>query len=277
MGDDCDDCTGTPNGDAYVDECGDCNGDGIDEGTCDCDGNLDTCFLCKTINPGNYGDCENFIGYAYTDGDNCELISGCGTGDDSDWFFESIDECENQEGQGCQNCNILNSDSYGDCDIELGWGFTNKGCKLISGCGTSTDDPWLYDSYEICSTRCHAGIYGCTDANASNYNLDATIDDDSCSLAMYSDELPDKFAIISAYPNPFNPKTNINFSIPVLSKVKLEVYNINGILINTLVDSNLQLGYYEINWNAHLQPSGVYFIQMTSKDNTMIKRVTLLK
>jgi len=186
----CTDCAGDINGVAYIDDCGVCNGgntnmdecgecfgDGIDEGACDCNGSLDTCELCLSLNSANYGDCDMELGWGWT-GETCELISGCGSGNDSEWFFESFEECK----EGCQNCKILNSANYGDCDMELGWGWTGETCELISGCGAGVDEPWFYDSYGICSNRCNYSIdvYGCTGFDSCNYNPEATIDDGSC-------------------------------------------------------------------------------------------------
>ena len=65
---------------------------------------------------------------------------------------------------------ILDIDDYGLCETVLGWGWTSETCELISGCGMGDDEPWFYDTEEICTTRC---IYiegkGCMDENACNY------------------------------------------------------------------------------------------------------------
>ncbi len=82
-----------------------------------------------------------------------------------------------------------------------------------------------------------------------------------------SNALPADFALHPAYPNPFNPVTTINFSVPEtvesLPVTILQIFNVNGQLIETLHDNQIEPGYHTIQWNAEGLPSGVYFIQMT--------------
>ena len=66
------------------------------------------------------------------------------------------------------------------------------------------------------------------------------------------------------YPNPFNPTTNINFSVPENAFVNLSVYNVLGEKIQELVNSNLFPGSYTVNFNASGLPSGVYFYKIST-------------
>ena len=77
------------------------------------------------------------------------------------------------------------------------------------------------------------------------------------------DLLPLKFEVSSPYPNPFNPKTKIDFSMPNHSPVKVTVFNILGELIETR-ESLLNAGMYSIEWNGH-GAAGVYFINVKTK------------
>lgn len=88
---------------------------------------------------------------------------------------------------------------------------------------------------------------------------------------------PGEFALFQNYPNPFNPTTRISFNLPVASRVKLEVYNIRGQTVATLVDDYRQAGKYEVEWNASNTASGVYFYRITAGEYTDIKRLLLLK
>jgi len=171
--DECGVCFGNNND---MDECGECFGDGIDEGVCDCENNLDTCELCPSIDPEGYGDCGIPLGYAFT-GEECDSVSGCGTGTDEEWFFDTYAECNTV----CQNCKALDAHGYGLCEMVLGWGWTGEVCELISGCGKGDDAPWFYDNHQVCMTRCYYGYNpGCTNETACNYDSTATEDDDSC-------------------------------------------------------------------------------------------------
>jgi len=70
---------------------------------------------------------------------------------------------------------------------------------------------------------------------------------------------PSTFDLRQNYPNPFNPSTIISYSIPVASNVKLEVYNVLGKLITTLVNKTQEAGIYNISFNAGELSSGIYY------------------
>ena len=77
--------------------------------------------------------------------------------------------------------------------------------------------------------------------------------------------LPDKFEIFQNYPNPFNPATKIKYSIPELSSVRLEVFNILGERIVTLIDQEQEPGYYIADFNASNLASGFYIYRIYTK------------
>ncbi len=84
------------------------------------------------------------------------------------------------------------------------------------------------------------------------------------------------------YPNPFNPETNIKFSLANKSKVELEVYNLKGQKVKTLVSDVLEAGPHSIVWNGMDErgksvSSGVYFCKMKSDGYTHVNKMILLK
>jgi len=89
--------------------------------------------------------------------------------------------------------------------------------------------------------------------------------------------LPTAFRLDQNYPNPFNPTTDISFSIPVAGHVTLDIYNIMGQKVTTLLDRYMQPGTHEVTWNANNVSSGVYFYRLTSGELTKTKKMTLLK
>jgi len=97
--------------------------------------------------------------------------------------------------------------------------------------------------------------------------------------------IPSKFSISQNYPNPFNPSTKISFEIPSDGFVNLNVYDVNGRLINTLLNENLSAGYQSIDFSANSGgvnlSSGVYFYTIEyQSDNTfqrLVKRMMLVK
>ena len=89
--------------------------------------------------------------------------------------------------------------------------------------------------------------------------------------------LPIEYSLEYPHPNPFNPITNISYSLPLDTKVKLDVYNITGELINILHDGIKPAGNYSIEWNAEGYPSGVYFVKLTTDEFTQTQKLMLIK
>jgi hypothetical protein len=88
--------------------------------------------------------------------------------------------------------------------------------------------------------------------------------------------LPKEFELGQNYPNPFNPSTVIRFAIPQAVHVQLEVFDILGRSVATLVSDNLEAGSYFVPWSA-TNPSGLYFYRLEAGTFTDTKRMTLLK
>ena len=74
--------------------------------------------------------------------------------------------------------------------------------------------------------------------------------------------VPDAFTIESAYPNPFNPSVNLDFTMPDAGLVKISVYNLLGREVATLMNRSLTAGQYSVVWNAEHQASGVYLVRV---------------
>ncbi len=89
--------------------------------------------------------------------------------------------------------------------------------------------------------------------------------------------IPEVFALDQNRPNPFNPTTEINFSLPKTCQVKLEVYNIMGQKVTTLIDSRYDAGFHSCIWDASGSASGVYFYQIKAGEFTDTKKMILLK
>ena len=89
--------------------------------------------------------------------------------------------------------------------------------------------------------------------------------------------LPNKYSLEYPCPNPFNPTTSIVYSLPIKSKVIIEIYNINGELINTLQNGIKTAGNHNIEWNAEGYPSGVYFVKLSSEEFTQTQKLMLIK
>jgi flagellar hook assembly protein FlgD len=94
--------------------------------------------------------------------------------------------------------------------------------------------------------------------------------------------LPVVTALNGNYPNPFNPETSIAFSLKEAGNVKIEIYNIKGQRINTLVNEVRNAGNYSLIWrgtdnNNSKVASGVYFYRMETPGFTDTKKMLLMK
>jgi hypothetical protein len=89
--------------------------------------------------------------------------------------------------------------------------------------------------------------------------------------------LPAEYSLDQNYPNPFNPTTTINYQLPEKSYATLRIYDILGNLVTTLVDEELNPGFYSITWDAGGLASGVYFYRFNSGSFVSTKKLILLK
>lgn len=90
-------------------------------------------------------------------------------------------------------------------------------------------------------------------------------------------QMPDKFELAQNYPNPFNPATNFEFSIPQDCRVKLEIYNILGQRVATVLDDNLSAGDYKVNWKSDGFASGVYLYRLIAGEYEITRKLTILE
>jgi hypothetical protein len=94
--------------------------------------------------------------------------------------------------------------------------------------------------------------------------------------------LPQEFALNQNYPNPFNARTEIRYALPVDSDVKLEVYNILGQKVATLVDGEKEAGYHLFIWDGtstsgEVVASGMYLYKLVTDEKTFVRKMLMLK
>ena len=94
---------------------------------------------------------------------------------------------------------------------------------------------------------------------------------------------PEAFALANNYPNPFNPATTIKYALPEASDVTLEIYNVVGQVVRTLVADHQNAGRYVVQWDAsndsgHSLSSGIYFYRLQAGGEFLeVKKMLLLK
>jgi hypothetical protein len=89
--------------------------------------------------------------------------------------------------------------------------------------------------------------------------------------------VPESFSLAQNFPNPFNPSTQIQFGLPKESHVKLEIFNLLGEQIATLVDRTTQAGYFSEQFDATGLASGLYLYRIQAGDFVDTKKLLLLK
>lgn len=90
-------------------------------------------------------------------------------------------------------------------------------------------------------------------------------------------ELPDKVSLSQNYPNPFNPTTRIEFELSGSADVKLEIFNITGQKVATLVDGPLNAGRHETTFDASGLSSGMYIYRLQTPSETLTRQMMLIK
>ena len=101
-------------------------------------------------------------------------------------------------------------------------------------------------------------------------------------LGIAETRIPETFFLDQNYPNPFNPETQIQFGIPNQQQVQLEIYNILGQLVHTIIDKNLSGGQYSVIWNGKNDAgqqvaSGLYFYRFTAGNFTKTRKMILIR
>jgi hypothetical protein len=134
--------------------------------------------------------------------------------------------------------------------------------------GDASDDAydWLFDDEVTFDKIC----WTVADSNSSDVK------------SHNSDQLPKEFGLGQNHPNPFNPSTVIDFALPTASRVTVDIYNVLGQKVKTLVNDEMPAGYYSATWdgstdNGQSSASGIYFYKIEAGKFQNTKKLMLLK
>ncbi len=89
--------------------------------------------------------------------------------------------------------------------------------------------------------------------------------------------IPTDYILNQNYPNPFNHRTTISYGVPNKSFINIDIFDINGRLVETLVSHEHEIGFYQQNWSGRNVASGIYFIKLTAEKRILTKKMILLK
>ncbi len=171
---------------------------------------------------------------------------------------------------------ICNGDSVLDCEGECN-GSAVEDCLGICSGSAILDDCGICNGDNSTCVDC----LGIPNGNAI-IDCEGICNGGTTNCDQLAVEIVDNFILINAYPNPFNPSTTIEFSIPENQNVSLSIYDINGKEINKILDKYLLKNEYQIEWNGrdnngNYAPSGIYMINLVTKNSFYRRKVTLIK
>ncbi|MBT4283354.1 MAG: multicopper oxidase domain-containing protein [Candidatus Marinimicrobia bacterium] len=130
---------------------------------------------------------------------------------------------------------------------------------------SNTEVPYIYHCHIL--THEEMGMMGqFTVVGESSVSIDETM------------KSPKTFTLLSAYPNPFNPSTQVRFNVSSPSQVTtVQIVDISGRLVETLLNKTLSVGEHTLQWYAGNQPSGVYFIRLKFGSLTKTHKIVFMK
>jgi hypothetical protein len=149
--------------------------------------------------------------------------------------------------------------------------FTDNGIDIV--CGSSSDPDWrFYTRYKVSAldnTEWESVKSDFESIKAHSLNKDNLISENNN---------PTRFELSQNFPNPFNPSTEIKYSIPVNAYVTITVYNLLGEEVSRLINNEFKTtGYYSIQFNGANFASGVYFYRIEAGNYISTKKMVLIK
>ena len=130
-----------------------------------------------------------------------------------------------------------------------------------------------YDNNLDSSWAASSSVYGDGDMGTPGRAWNDTI-----TIAVIADDfLPEEIKLYPSYPNPFNPRTNISLSIANKAFIKVNIYDINGRLVDNLYNSMITPGYHKLVWHATNKGTGIYFVLLESADQIKTQKLVLMK
>jgi len=179
--------------------------------------------------------------------------------------------------------------------FDIYWAYSNTDDPATWNYNDDVADYWAalsYDGRQVCqgtyaSLAGGGGWSGVAYAGQTYYTNFQGLYFDSRQWTDVEDEtaperFPDQFSLSDNYPNPFNPETRIGYFVPRSCRLKLEIFNVLGQKIRTLLDEDQAAGENEVVWdgrdeNGGEAASGVYFYRLTAEESVQTKKMVLIR
>ena len=141
----------------------------------------------------------------------------------------------------------------------------------VNGNGTTTEQ----HEYTYLDTRVQCGIHSYAIADVTFGGVEELHDAVQVEIGEEIQEA--NFILNCAYPNPFNPRTNISYQLSAIGNIDLSVYSTNGNKIVTLFNGEQAAGQHQVVWDARSIPSGTYIVKLAAGDMTQTQKIVLMK
>ena len=199
----------------------------------------------------------DYVVYVYDSFDGTSpgnlMDSVSGSTNISDWITVSIDSVAVGSGQDFFVSIKFINETYAFC-------FDNTG--QLSGRSYLSADGINYDN--MLSAHGDANI-------RAKISTDAFIEIEPVAV------VPNDIILLPNYPNPFNPETTFSFNIGSLKQTSLRIYDMQGRLIEILIQDKINPGFHTMTWNASEVATGVYFVKLISGDKIKTRKIMVLK
>jgi hypothetical protein len=162
-----------------------------------------------------------------------------------------------------------------EVEVKDGWrNFSRKGLTFI----TTTMEHYSHEFEMEEESESNSQVV----VNVGGSDIGIVIDNISLKVPVTSvkaqnERIPKKFELGNNYPNPFNPKTIINYNLPITHFVDISIYNLIGQKVATLISENKNAGYHQVEWDATSFASGVYYYRIQAGDFQDVKKMILIR
>ena len=215
------------------------------------------------------------------DGDEHQLLSGETTililpdeyfilaknGDESQNGGVNVDYVYNGYSLSNSDDEVILLDASGAIVDEVHY---SNGWPFSSGVAMELHNP-LEDNSLIQNWYASTISYGNGDTGSPGIPFDGTLDIEKVLLN------PSNFDLVSLYPNPFNPEVTIQVKVYEEGILNIDVFNLSGQRVKTLINGTFRAGSYSFNWDSSRSPSGMYFFKLTNGKTVVVRKALLLK
>jgi len=173
-----------------------------------------------------------------------------------------------QDGTGISYMSFADDTVSDDANVKLGGQIVDSG---------SAYDGLYWGGVITAGMEPQGGLGNPVQRNANFIAFDSTGGIITDQPVAVENETPVAFAVAQNSPNPFNPTTTINFTVPKSDRVTVEVFNVAGQKVETLVNGAMSAGKHSVVWNAAGKSAGVYFYTVKAGSFSKTVKMTLLK